>query len=109
MNHHDVGRGRGGIAAALGAVRADVTVAGITTDRLYPLALQEELARHLPGRPPVSVVESVSGHDGFLLEIDQVGRSSGPRWTRAPDPGRRRAGRAQPWGLITDDVAYWVA
>ncbi len=74
MNHHDVGRGRGGIPAALGAVRADVTVAGITTDRLYPLALQEELARCLPGRPPVSVVESFSGHDGFLLEIDQVGR-----------------------------------
>jgi homoserine O-acetyltransferase len=74
MNHHDVGRGRGGVAAALGSVQAEVTVAGITTDRLYPLALQEELARHLPGRPPVSVVESVSGHDGFLLEVEQVGR-----------------------------------
>jgi homoserine O-acetyltransferase/O-succinyltransferase len=74
MNHHDVGRGRGGMEAALGAVRADVSVAGITTDRLYPLALQEELARHLPGRPRVSVVESFSGHDGFLLEIEQVGR-----------------------------------
>ncbi len=73
MNHHDVGRGRGGIEPALGAVRADVTVAGITTDRLYPLALQEELARCLPGRPSVSVVESFSGHDGFLLEVDQVG------------------------------------
>ncbi|HEX4434967.1 MAG TPA: homoserine O-acetyltransferase [Acidimicrobiales bacterium] len=74
MNHHDVGRGRGGIAEALGGVRADVTVAGITTDRLYPLALQEEIADCLPGRPTVSVVESFSGHDGFLLEIEQVGR-----------------------------------
>jgi homoserine O-acetyltransferase/O-succinyltransferase len=74
MNHHDVGRGRGGIAAALATVQADVTVAGITTDRLYPLALQEEIARSLPGRPPVSVVESFAGHDGFLLEIEQVGR-----------------------------------
>ncbi|MFZ0250203.1 MAG: homoserine O-acetyltransferase [Acidimicrobiales bacterium] len=73
MNHHDVGRGRGGMAAALGSVQADVTVAGITTDRLYPLGLQEQLARHLPGRPPVTVVESVSGHDGFLLEVEQVG------------------------------------
>ncbi len=51
-----------------------MTVAGITTDRLYPLALQEELAGCLPGRPAVSVVESFSGHDGFLLEIEQVGR-----------------------------------
>ena len=74
MNHHDVGRGRGGVAAALGAVQAEVAVAGITTDRLYPLAQQEEIARLLPGRPEVSVVESLSGHDGFLLEIEQVGR-----------------------------------
>lgn len=74
MNHHDVGRGRDGVEAALSTVQADVTVAGITTDRLYPLALQEQLARCLPGRPSVSVVESVSGHDGFLLEIEQVGR-----------------------------------
>jgi len=74
MNHHDVGRGRGGIEAALRAVRTDVTVAGISTDRLYPLAQQEQIARLLPDRPPVSVVESVSGHDGFLLEIEQVGR-----------------------------------
>ena len=55
-------------------MRADVTVAGISTDRLYPLVQQEEIARLLPGRPPVSVVESVSGHDGFLLEIEQIGR-----------------------------------
>jgi homoserine O-acetyltransferase len=74
MNHHDVGRGRGGTQEALATIRADVTVAGITTDRLYPLALQEELAGCLPARPPVSVVESTSGHDGFLLEVEQVGR-----------------------------------
>jgi homoserine O-acetyltransferase len=74
MNHHDVGRGRGGIGDVLQTVKADVTLAGISTDRLYPLPQQEEIARHLPGRPPVSVVESVSGHDGFLLEIGQVGR-----------------------------------
>jgi homoserine O-acetyltransferase len=74
MNHHDVGRGRGGLGEALGAVQADVTVAGITTDRLYPLAQQEEMARLLPGRPSVAVVDSFSGHDGFLLEVEQVGR-----------------------------------
>jgi len=73
MNHHDVGRGRGGLAPALAGVRAEVTVAGIESDRLYPLSLQEELARLLPGRPPVRRIESASGHDGFLLEVDQVG------------------------------------
>ena len=73
MNHHDIGRARGGTATALGRVRAEVTVAGIASDRLYPLRLQQELARHLPGRRPVAVIESEAGHDGFLLEIEQVG------------------------------------
>jgi homoserine O-acetyltransferase/O-succinyltransferase len=74
MNHHDVGRGRGGIGQALRSIRADVTVAGIASDRLYPLGQQQELTRLLPGRPALSVIESASGHDGFLLEIEQVGR-----------------------------------
>jgi homoserine O-acetyltransferase len=73
MNQHDVGRRRGGRARALSRVRADVTVAGIASDRLYPLRLQQELAELLPGGRPVSVIESESGHDGFLLEGDQVG------------------------------------
>ena len=73
MNHHDVGRGRGGIERALAAVQAVTTVAGITSDRLYPLGLQEDLVRWLPGDRPVRVVDSASGHDGFLLEVEQVG------------------------------------
>jgi homoserine O-acetyltransferase/O-succinyltransferase len=73
MNHHDVGRGRGGVAAALGRVQADVTVAGITTDRLYPIGLQHELADLLPGHPDLHVIESAVGHDGFLVESGAVG------------------------------------
>jgi len=73
MNQHDVGRDRGGVAQALSRVRAEVTVAGIASDRLYPLRLQRELARLIPGGRPVTVIESESGHDGFLLETDQVG------------------------------------
>jgi homoserine O-acetyltransferase len=73
MNHHDVGRGRGGTASALGRVQAEVTVAGIASDRLYPLALQQELWQLLPGDRPLTVIASDSGHDGFLLEVEQVG------------------------------------
>lgn len=73
MNHHDIGRGRGGTAQALRRVTAEVTVAGIASDRLYPLTQQEDLARQMPGRPEVHVIESEAGHDGFLLEIEQVG------------------------------------
>ena len=73
MNSHDVGRGRGGVTAALARVTAEVGVAGIDTDRLYPLALQQDLAKLLPGRRPCAVITSEFGHDGFLLEVDQAG------------------------------------
>ncbi len=72
MDDHDVGRGRGGVAAALARVTASVTVAGVDTDRLYPLRLQEEIAQLVPGRPPVRVVASGAGHDGFLVEAGQI-------------------------------------
>jgi homoserine O-acetyltransferase len=73
MNHHDVGRGRGGIRAALARIRGAVTLAGISSDRLYPLRLQHELAELIPGATGVTVVESLDGHDGFLTETEQVG------------------------------------
>ncbi|HEV8623941.1 MAG TPA: homoserine O-acetyltransferase [Acidimicrobiia bacterium] len=73
MNHHDVGRGRGGLAPALARVRCKVAIAGIDSDRLYPLYLQEEMAELLPGRPEVTVVHSLYGHDSFLIESEAVG------------------------------------
>ena len=73
MNHHDVGRGRGGSAAALARVEADVTIAGMSSDRLYPLRLQHELAQLIPTADGVEVVETIRGHDGFLVEADAVG------------------------------------
>ena len=73
MNHHDVGRGRGGVAAALSAVEADVTIAGMSSDRLYPLRLQIQLADLIPTASGVEVVETIHGHDGFLVETEAVG------------------------------------
>ncbi|MFC5851030.1 homoserine O-acetyltransferase [Streptomyces chlorus] len=73
MNGHDVGRGRGGVPAALRRVTAPALVAGVDSDRLYPLSQQAELAAHLPGADRLRVVESPYGHDGFLLETEQVG------------------------------------
>jgi homoserine O-acetyltransferase len=73
MNHHDVGRGRGGVAEALGRVTADVTIAGISSDRLYPLRLQHELADLIPRNKGVEIVHSMAGHDGFLTEYERVG------------------------------------
>jgi homoserine O-acetyltransferase/O-succinyltransferase len=73
LTSHDVGRGRGGVAAALRGCAVPVVVGGITSDRLYPLRLQEELAELLPGCTGLQVVDSVCGHDGFLVETDAVG------------------------------------
>jgi homoserine O-acetyltransferase len=73
MNGHDIGRGRGGTAAALRRITARTLVAGVDSDRLYPLADQAELAKHIPGAGPVRVISSPYGHDGFLIETEQVG------------------------------------
>ena len=73
MDSHDVGRDRGGVEAALARITARTVVAGIDSDRLYPLHQQAELARLIPGAGPLAVVTSTHGHDGFLVEWDQVG------------------------------------
>ncbi|WP_329182232.1 homoserine O-acetyltransferase MetX [Streptomyces sp. NBC_01477] len=72
MNAHDVGRGRGGTPAALRRVTAPALVAGVDSDRLYPLHQQAELAAGIPGADRLRVVESPYGHDGFLIEVEQV-------------------------------------
>jgi homoserine O-acetyltransferase len=72
MNSHDVGRGRGGIAAALRRVTADTVVVGIDSDRLYPLVQQHQLAAGIPTADQVRVVTSPHGHDAFLVEAGQV-------------------------------------
>jgi homoserine O-acetyltransferase len=72
MNSHDVGRGRGGVRAALARVRADTVVAGVDSDRLYPLRQQAELAAGIAGADRLRVVTSPHGHDAFLIEAAQV-------------------------------------
>ncbi|ORA98510.1 homoserine O-acetyltransferase [Mycobacterium intermedium] len=73
LSSHDVGRGRGGVEAALRGCPVPAVVGGITSDRLYPLRLQAELAELLPGCNGLRVVESICGHDGFLVETEAVG------------------------------------
>lgn len=80
MNSHDVGRGRGGVAAALGRVTARALVVGIDSDRLFPVEGQELIAAHLPQNidgPSPAVIESGFGHDGFLIENKLVGHELG--------------------------------
>ena len=73
MNSHDVGRDRGGVVEALRGVRAQVVVAGVDSDRLYPLSEQHKLAHLLRvSGDRATVIRSPHGHDGFLVEVRQV-------------------------------------
>nr|WP_211283714.1 homoserine O-acetyltransferase [Streptomyces antibioticus] len=72
MNSHDVGRGRGGVRAALRRVTARTLVAGVDSDRLYPPSQQAELASGIPTADDLRLIESPYGHDGFLIEVKQV-------------------------------------
>ncbi len=76
MNSHDIGRDRGGVAAALALVRARSLVLGIDSDRLFPVADQVSIASgvsaNIDGGQAV-VIHSEFGHDGFLIEDDLVG------------------------------------
>lgn len=89
LSNHDVGRGRGGVAAALRSCPVPAVVGGITSDRLYPLRLQQELADLLPGSAGLNVVESIYGHDGFLVETEAVGQLVRQTLALADRDGRR--------------------
>jgi len=73
MNTWDLGRDRGGPAAALASITSPVIVAGIAGDRLYPLHQQQEIAAGIPSTVGgLRIIESEAGHDGFLVEEQQV-------------------------------------
>jgi homoserine O-acetyltransferase len=71
MDSHDVARGWGNLEDALGQIQARTLVIGIESDILFPLQEQELLASLIPGAS-FRVIESLYGHDGFLLEFGQI-------------------------------------
>jgi homoserine O-acetyltransferase/O-succinyltransferase len=73
MNSHDIGRDRDGVAAALQRVSGRLVVAAVDSDRLYPPRLSEEIVAARPAAGPLHRVASPYGHDGFLIEIGEVG------------------------------------
>lgn len=71
MDSHNVGRNRGGIETALAKITARTLAIGIETDILFPLNEQQEIAAHIPGAK-YAAIRSYYGHDGFLLEFEQI-------------------------------------
>lgn len=71
---HDIGRGRGGIVQALAETGCDWLVCSVDSDRLYLPEESEALCRALPGDVEHLSIRSGAGHDGFLIEHEQIGR-----------------------------------
>ncbi len=71
MDSHHLGRGRGGVEKALAQIKAQTLVIGVDSDLLFPLTEQELIARHIP-QAKLAVIHSQYGHDGFLVEMDQL-------------------------------------
>jgi len=70
MDSHHVGRGRKSIDAALQSIKAETLVIGIESDILFPIAEQKLLASTIPNAR-FEKIDSLFGHDGFLVETDQ--------------------------------------
>ena len=76
MDLHDIGRGRGGVKAALARIRARALILGVNSDVLYPDYQQHEIVdgiRAVGGDAAYREIDSPHGHDAFLIELDQVG------------------------------------
>lgn len=73
MDNHNITRNRGNAKDVLSAVKCNVLVLGITSDYLYPLEEQQLLARLIPHSMFVEI-DSDYGHDGFLIENEQMSK-----------------------------------
>jgi len=71
MDSHHIGRGRAPIEEVLKQVRPKTLVVGIETDLLFQISEQRLLAEKIPGAR-FACLQSLYGHDGFLVEFDQL-------------------------------------
>ena len=71
VDSQNVGRHRGGVQAALAQIQAKSIVISITSDGLFPPCESSEWAKYIPNAKYYEI-ESRFGHDGFLLETEQI-------------------------------------
>ncbi len=71
LESHNVGRHRGGAEQALGTVKAKTLCIAIKSDMLFPVSELEFIRQHVPGAQ-LELIDSNFGHDGFLLESEQI-------------------------------------
>jgi len=71
LDSMNVGRNRGGVRKALESIKAECYVISITSDQLFPPEQLRETAEIL-SHAKYYEINSVFGHDGFLIENDQL-------------------------------------
>ena len=71
LDSQNVGRGRGGVEAALAQIQADCLVVSIDSDVLFPPAHGKATVAELR-HARYAEISSAFGHDGFLIENDQL-------------------------------------
>lgn len=74
MDTHNLGRGRENIEGALKKIQAKTLCIGISTDILFPPQEQKLIAEHIRNAE-YKEIHSDYGHDGFLVETDQINES----------------------------------
>jgi len=72
LDSHNVGRNRGKIEEVLNQINCNTIIIGISSDVLFPPIEQEFIAQNIPNSKYFEI-ESIYGHDGFLLEFDKIG------------------------------------
>ncbi|TPX54997.1 hypothetical protein SeMB42_g00026 [Synchytrium endobioticum] len=77
MDTHDVAREKDlCYEDVLGSITQPALIIGVETDGLFTTSEQYELAEYMPNSKIV-IIDSFEGHDGFLLEFDQMNRHVG--------------------------------
>lgn len=71
LDSQNIGRGRGGVEAALATMKSRCHVIGIDSDVLFPPAHGRKTAAAI-GNADYHELSSVFGHDGFLVENDSL-------------------------------------
>lgn len=71
IDSHNVGRNRGGVEKALSQINTKTLLVGIDSDLLFPPLEQKFMNKHIRDSFYVEI-SSAFGHDGFLLESEQL-------------------------------------
>ncbi len=85
IDSHNVASHRNAsIPEVLHQIKCKTLVLGVSSDLLYPISEQIFLAKHIP-HATFHIIDSMSGHDGFLIESARIKTIIGQFLTNTPN------------------------